>query len=380
MKKILFGLALCAPLLVPAQKMAYQLKGSFPQLKSPAKAFLIYSYGWSDQKILDSAVIANGSFQFNNTIDEPLKVSLLIAHHTDRYQGWKKDDDFISLYLEKGLIEVSGTDSAKTAEIKAGKVNADLRNYTLTVLAPLAKFNKEAQATLLQATAEQRKDPAFMNSMMKRYKKADKTTDSLKTWYIQKYPGSFLSLTALIELAGKNTDVSRLGPMFQSLSPAIRNTKTARNFGLRLYDNGPIAIGKSAPDFTQNDVNGKAVQLSDFKGKYVLLDFWASWCGPCRAENPNLVAAYQKYKDKNFTVLGVSLDQAGKKEAWVSAIQKDNLPWTQVSDLQFWNNKVAKLYEIRSIPQNFLIDPTGKIIAKNLRGDALHEKLAAILK
>ena len=140
-----------------------------------------------------------------------------------------------------------------------------------------------------------------------------------------------------------------------------------------------LAIGSLALEFTQNDTLGNPVALSSFRGKYVLVDFWASWCGPCRQENPNVVNTYHKFKDKNFTVLGVSLDRPGQKERWLKAIHEDNLTWTQVSDLQFWNNAVAVQYKVQSIPQNFLVGPDGKIVAKNLRGSALESKLCELL-
>ena len=138
------------------------------------------------------------------------------------------------------------------------------------------------------------------------------------------------------------------------------------------------AVGGGMADFTQNDTADIPVKLSSFRGKYVLVDFWASWCRPCRMENPNVLASYNKFKNKNFTVLGVSLDKA--KDAWIEAIHQDGLYWTQVSDLKGWGNEVAQQFKVQSIPQNFLIDPQGRIIAKDLRGEALDQKLNEILK
>ena len=172
-------------------------------------------------------------------------------------------------------------------------------------------------------------------------------------------------------------DILLLERRYKSLSPAVQESMYGK-YLRDLIDNGKMgAVGAEALDFTQTDTSGKPVSLSSFRGKYVLVDFWASWCKPCRMENPNVLAAYERFKAKNFTVLGVSLDRS--RDAWIKAIQEDRLVWSQVSDLKFWNNAVAQQYKIQQIPQNFLIDPNGKIVGKNLRGADLDSRLCALL-
>lgn len=196
--------------------------------------------------------------------------------------------------------------------------------------------------------------------------------------FILQHPDAFVSLF-LLDSKFSTITADQAQFLYDKLAPAYKNTNYAKEVVSRIEATNITAIGKLAPDFELPDTAGKMVRLSTMRGQYVLLDFWASWCMPCRAENPNVVKAYQQYHAKGFTVLGVSLDQQGKKESWIKAIHQDHLSWAQVSDLNFWNNAAAKLYGVNAIPQNYLIDKEGKIIAVNIKGDALNQKLIEIL-
>jgi peroxiredoxin len=196
--------------------------------------------------------------------------------------------------------------------------------------------------------------------------------------FLEQNKASFVNFFVLSQIGGYTPDVAEIEPLFQSLAPSLKNSAEGKAFAEKVVSLKAVSIGSTAPDFTQNDIKGNPVKLSSLRGKYVLVDFWASWCGPCRHENPVVVEAYNQFKDKNFTILGVSLDNA--KANWEKAIAADKLDWTQVSDLKGWQNEVAALYGVQSIPQNFLLDPQGKIIAKNLRGEELKSKLGELIK
>jgi peroxiredoxin len=205
--------------------------------------------------------------------------------------------------------------------------------------------------------------------------------------YILENPNSPLLYYAFRQYAGdlrwvSSGDVPKVRSLMAMLPDSIRSSATMTLLSQQLdnkvtFDKA-VGIGQPAPDFTQNDTAGRPVSLSSFRGKYVLLDFWASWCGPCRQESPAVVAAYQNYHTKGFEIVGVSLDQ--NEKSWKKAIRDDKLTWTHVSDLKYWSNALVKLYGVEGVPQNFLIDPQGNIIARGLRGAELDKKLSEIYK
>jgi peroxiredoxin len=198
--------------------------------------------------------------------------------------------------------------------------------------------------------------------------------------FVKAHPDYKVSVDALKDVVGHLPDnIVAYNKLFNRLSRSVRKSKEGLELKKSIDGFMAVRTGAKAPLFSSTDTAGHAVDLKGFRGKYVLIDFWASWCYPCRDENPNLVKAFEEYKNRNFTVLGVSLDQPGKHDAWTKAIKDDGLTWQHVSDLKYWKNEVALLYSVRSIPQNFLLDPKGKIIAANLRGEELHRKLQELL-
>ncbi len=217
-------------------------------------------------------------------------------------------------------------------------------------------------------------------SMVQQQVRERKRTEfDIEADYIKTHPDSWLSYVFLAPIVkSKKTSLDTAGQLYASLGSELKKYRQVRALNELIIAGRTIAIGKPSIDFTQKDLNGKPVSLSSFRGKYVFIDFWASWCHPCREENPFVAKAYQKFKTKGFEVLGVSLD--GNREAWIKAMKEDNVEWKQVSNLMGFKDEVVSKYGITSIPRNFLIDPSGIIIAMDLRGPMLEEELSKILK
>jgi peroxiredoxin len=313
-----------------------------------------------DHRIIASGTASGGSFAVNGSVPEPGLYFLVLSDQQPQY-----------IFLDNSAITISGDrQDIKNIKIVGSPSHSDFVEFSKTFNPLFGSLNALAAGMEKEPNQKKRED------MANQYKEQIAQVDVEVGKFVAAHRSSYVSTFLLMVTQQVSIDPNVMEARFNSIDPSVRSSETGKQLAQNIAFSKIGAVGTDAIDFTQNDVNGKPVTLSSFKGKYVLVDFWASWCRPCRAENPNVVKVYNKFKDKNFTILGVSLDQ--QKEAWVRAIQTDHLGWNHVSDLQQWNNAVAQLYHIQSIPGNFLIDPNGKIIAKDLRGSDLEQKLCQL--
>ncbi|MDR6784487.1 thiol-disulfide isomerase/thioredoxin [Pedobacter africanus] len=354
--KTLKNLAVAALICTAGTAFAQQatVKGN---IKGLGDAELNFHYYEGNEPKTSNVKVTGDKFTWTAPMADPQKITVMFPKRA------------VWLFVEPGNMELTGSaDSLNKVKLTGSKIQNEADAYE-KLLAPISakqdplykkygKVSKEEQLAL-----EQQLDDIRMEKR------------AVANKYIAEHPESAFSLSLVTDRAamGEYKDIQAA---YDKLGKNVKNSPEGKRLTERLAILKRSAIGTPMLNFTQNDTEGKPVSFAAFKGKYVLVDFWASWCGPCRAENPNVLKAYNKYKDKNFTVVGISLDDKG--ENWKKAIKDDGMPWTQLSDLKGWKNEVSEYYGIRGIPSTLLVDPNGNIIAKDLRGEILNKKLEEI--
>ncbi len=307
-------------------------------------------------------VVKAGAFQLTGAVPEPNLYQI-------NFDGLQKKT---VVFIGNDNLSITGdVDKIQDLAISGSAINNDFEAFKKTFNPLFQDLGVMGQK--INATPGIKQTDSLMIAYKKHLEKIKGNVDQ----YVNGHKSSPVTPFVMLVTSQMEQDMPTLEKRFNLLNPEVKDGFYGKIIQQQLQERKTGAIGSQAMDFTQTDPAGKPVSLSSFKGKYVLIDFWASWCRPCRMENPNVVKVYNKFKEKNFTVLGVSLDR--DREPWLKAIKDDNLIWTHVSDLKFWNNEVATKYKIQSIPQNFLVDPSGKIIATNLRGEDLNSRLCELL-
>ncbi|MEY3433356.1 MAG: hypothetical protein RL131_1292, partial [Bacteroidota bacterium] len=378
-KILLASLPLFAIIFIQAQEK-FIIKGDVSKVSLPVEKVYL-SYYADGKSNMDSAIVENGKYSFTGSLGDPLIASLRAKYKEDpnakSIRAISYNRDIKQVFIENSKISVVSTDSFANAGIKGSKSHAEFVKWE-----NLMKPENQQAGELNKQYSElyKKKDQAGMDKLEAEFDKLTALKNAKNKQYLAENPESPIAMFIFRQYAGYDINADEAEPVFLSLSEKLRSGPAGKEMAEKIEIAKKTGVGRMAMDFTQNDTLGNPVSLSSFKGKHVLIDFWASWCGPCRQENPNVVKAFSNYKEKGFTVLGVSLDQPNAKDKWIKAIHDDNLTWTHVSDLKFWKNEVAVQYGIQAIPQNFLIDPTGKIIGKNLRGEALNKKLEELFK
>jgi peroxiredoxin len=309
------------------EKKGYIIDGEISDVKDG----MVYLKKYVDKSFVDvdSAVITDGKFKFEGVAPEALAHGLTTQKESRRPLVFFLDNDVMNVKLNEADKKLIVTGSPVNDIYMANAPIVRSKGYSL---------------------------------------------DSL----LSVHPASPVSAYFVVKDFAYKLDLEEMKSVRSKLDASLDGTSYVQQIESMIARMEKVQVGSEAPDFTLPDVNGNPVSLSSFRGKYVLVDFWAAWCPDCRKENPNIVSAWKKYKNKNFAILGVSLDR--NRDQWLAAIEKDKLTWTQVSDLKYWSSEAAVLYCIRWIPMSFLIDPEGKIVAIGLEGEELHNKLEELLK
>ena len=351
----------------------FTITGNLPQAGFNKMVLLNY-INTEGKSAKDSALVINGKFKINGTTAFGNKADLELKKVPGEASQTSGAADRKEFYLEKGNTKVSGTDRISASSISGTKVQEEYIEYH-SKMDPAEKEYEQFAARYEKASAE--KDSLALKQIVIDSELLVAKMHSTLDNFIASHPDSYFTADLVLDTKMLFIDVLKFQPIYAALGTKLLNSFSGKKITDQYNKAKLFAIGKTI-DFTLPDKEGNEFKLSSLKGKYVLVDIWASWCIPCRAENPFMLKAYNELKDKNFEIVGVSLDD--KRAAWLDAVEQDKLPWKQVSDLKGFQTEIAVRLGIDLIPQNILIDPDGKIIAKQLRGANVNKMIAGYIK
>lgn len=359
MKKLSYLLLLVVFLAACKDKTKFTVNGKFENAGADRKVYL-YGMSSTTMTVLDSTVLSEkGEFKFTRVAPETDFFRINIADK--EYIIVAKNGDEVKLNADLNDKKLAYTVTGAEEADKLTEFNTLKHQYAAKIEAIKTDFDQK-----VEANPEQRE--ALLNEITPVYTKAVEDLNAAVIKFANDNTKSLVSFYA-ISLVNPTGNEAALVKYAESVDDNLKKNTAVKSFVERIAKLKAVQVGQPAPDFSINSIDGKTIKLADFKGKYVLIDFWASWCAPCRSENPNVVKAYQKYKDRNFTILGISLDK--DKAAWQQAIKQDGLTWSHASELADFEGPTVRLYQVDAIPSSFLLDPNGKIIARNLRAEEL---------
>lgn len=358
-------------LLVSCQEdNGYSISGSIDNAPDGTKIYISELNDTNNQTTpIDTAEVKNGKFELDLPEKDAATVSFLTVEKIPGSVLFIAQDKPITFELYK--------DSLYASKIEGGKDNELLIEHTNDMRGTQKDMMALRQEMMAAYTS---RDSIKMEGLNAKQQKIIDETQANKQRIVDENPNSIISLMIFQDMVSSQLySPEELQTTFDKFSPELKNSGMGKNIEETLTNLTKVSVGKKAPDFSAPTPTGEELALKDVLGKVTLVDFWASWCKPCRVENPNIVKVYEKYHDKGFNIIGVSLDRPDQKDKWEKAIADDNLSWNQVSNLQFWQDPIALEYGVRAIPAAFLLDENGVIVAKNLRGQDLENKVAELL-